>query len=260
MQAPTPIERSEVVVSLLANSQGTPLVSRTFDSIVESRRSTRAFMKRAVSRSVVEELLSVASLAPSNSNTQPWKVDVLAGDAKASLTRAIMDAHLRDPTMGNDHFPTPLPPEFRDRQLAFGALFYGAYGIERGDADGIARMLAANYNFFGAPVGLIVSTDRNLRPHSWLDCGLFLQTLMLAARARGLSTCSQVVFAKHHATISRELAHPADRVVICGLSLGYSMEEAVINNVSYPRAPLSEFANFHWGDGETTAGAARAQA
>lgn len=111
MQAPTPIERSEVVVSLLANSQGTPLVSRTFDSIVESRRSTRAFMKRAVSRSVVEELLSVASLAPSNSNTQPWKVDVLAGDAKASLTRAIMDAHLRDPTMGNDHFPTPLPPE-----------------------------------------------------------------------------------------------------------------------------------------------------
>lgn len=217
MQAPHSIEHTEAATTVRSEIESRNDVGRAFDHLVASRRSTRAFVKRAVPKSVVEDILRVASLAPSNSNTQPWKVDVLVGEPKASLSRAIMKAHQRDPTMPTDHFPTPLPAEFRDRQLAFGALFYPAYGIERGDTDGVARMLASNYDFFGAPVGLIVSTDRQLRAHSWLDCGLFLQTLMLAARARNLATCPQVVFSKHHDTISRELSLPPDRIVVCGV-------------------------------------------
>ena len=226
------------------------------DDLLALRRSIRSFTAEPVPQGAVEDILRAAGLAPSNSNTQPWKVDVLMGAGKSRLTQAIMEEHHRNDEMPSAHFPIPLPTENRERQMAFGQLFYGTFGIAKGDREAATRQLATNYDFFGAPVGLIVSIDSSLLKHSWLDCGIFLQTLMLAAAARGYGTCAQVVFARHEATIVRELGLPDDRSVVCGVSLGVPDRDAPINTVSYPREPVSAFARFEGGSpGVASAGA-----
>jgi len=218
--------------------------ARALDDLLAVRRSIRSFTAEPVSQDAVEDILRAAGLAPSNTNTQPWKVDVLIGPRKTRLTQAIMEEHHRNDEMPSAHFPIPLPSENRERQMAFGQLFYGTLGIAKGDRDAATRQLATNYDFFGAPVGLIVSIDSSLLKHSWLDCGIFLQTLMLAAAARDYGTCAQVVFARHEATIVRELGIPENRSVVCGVSLGVPDRNDPINNVSYPREPVSAFASF----------------
>ncbi len=240
----TVLEPIPLTAATMTNGQSDVSNSGLLDNLLKSRRSIRDYKPVEVPRHAIEEILRAASLAPSNSNTQPWKVDVVVGEAKRGLTDAIMDEHRRDGSMPSAHFPTPLPTENRKRQQEFGALFYCAYGIGRDDQHAASRQLATNYDFFGAPVGLIVSIDKTLLKHSWLDCGLFLQSLMLAAVARGYGTCAQVVFARHEATIVRQLGLPADRSVVCGMSLGVPNGEAAINRVDYSRAPLSAFCTF----------------
>jgi nitroreductase len=222
----------------------TPSKATVLTDLAASRRSVRSFKSTPVPQNVIEEIVATAALAPSNYNTQPWKVDVLIGAAKHRLTQAIMEEHRRDDSIPSLHFPNLLPAEHRKRQQEFGALFYGACGIGTDDQEVKTRQLATNYNFFGAPVGLIVSIESSLLKHSWLDCGLFLQTLMLAAVAHGYGTCAQVVFARHEPTILRELHLPVNRSVVCGLSLGVPDDDAAINNIRFPRESLNAFCTF----------------
>jgi len=216
----------------------------TMDSVMRQRKSVRAFRADAVPRELVEEILAIAGTAPSNSNTQPWRVHVLAGSAKHSLSDVLIKAHELGSTPPLAHFPDPLPDDCAPHQDDFGRRYYAALGIERGDAPARLRQTGRNFSFFDAPVGLIFTIAESLKPHSWLDYGLFLQGVMLGATARGLATCPQVSFARYSSLICKTLDLPAGQMVVCGMSMGYPDEAAAVNHLDMPRLRVGQFSSF----------------
>lgn len=222
---------------------------RLVDEAILSRRSVRAFLDRPVPRATVEEILAVARRAPSGTNTQPWKVRVLAGAARERLSRRILAA-FDDPRQDGAHvaeyryYPDRWESPYLERRRKVGWDLYGLLGIDRGDKAGMHAQHGRNYAFFGAPVGMIFSIDRALERGSWLDYGMFLQNIMIAARARGLDTCPQAAFAPFHRVIEAELELPAQEMVVCGMSLGYADESAPENRLHTEREPVDGFARF----------------
>jgi len=195
----------------------------------------------------VEHLLALASRAPSGTNTQPWRVYVLAGKKKANLSTAILDAHYNSP---DDHaeeynyYPARITEPYLSRRRKVGWDLYGLLGIEKGDTEKMHAQHARNYLFFDAPVGMIFTIERNMEVGSWLDYGSFLQNIMIAARGLGLHTCPQAAFAKYHAIIEDHLGIPESEMVICGMSLGYADLAAPENDLVTEREPVQNFVNF----------------
>lgn len=211
------------------------------EAVIRTRTTVRAFRPDPVPRATVEELLELARLAPSTFNTQPWRVHVLGGAAKAAFSAALLDAHAGNAVPMFSPFPPSPPAPCTARQEDFGRRYYGALGIDRRDMQARSRQTGRNFEFFGAPIGLVVTIDGALTRHSWLDLGLFLQTLMLAAQARGFATCPQVVFARYQSVIAEQLGLQPGETVACGMSLGFADEKAPVNALDMPREPLSGF-------------------
>ena len=218
--------------------------SHSVDEAIRSRKAVRAFLPKPVAKALIEELLEVARHAPSNSNTQPWLVHVLEGEPKRLLSAMLLASHERDDLPHSRHFPAELPSACQPRQADFGKRYYQSLGIDRSDSDARYRQTGRNYLFFDAPVGLIFTIDRRLTSHSWLDYGLFLQTLMLAARARGLDTCPQVSFVRHEPVLREFLELPPEQTVVCGMSLGYADPTAALNALELPRESIGGFTTF----------------
>jgi len=221
--------------------------TRAVDNVIRSRKATRCFLDRPVAKELVTEILEVARSAPSNSNTQPWQVYVVAGQKKEILSQDIFAAHQSIPdahTADFKHFPDTLEQKYFDRQAEFASRYYACLGIERTDQAARHAQSGRNFLFFGAPVGFIFTIDDTLERGSWVDYGIFLQTIMLAAKARGIDTCPQISFAKYHAVIRRHLPIPANETVVCGMSMGYADPSASVNSISIPREPVDSFAAF----------------
>lgn len=217
------------------------------DSVMSGRKATRSFLKKPVDKALVSEILDIARTAPSNSNTQPWRVYAVAGDVKEALSLALSDSHKNRPeqyTACYKHFPDVLEGKFLDRQSMYGTVYYGCLGIEKTDEAARAVQTGKNFLFFGAPVGFIFTIDKSLERGSWLDYGMFLQSIMLAAKARGLDTCPQISFVKYHEIIRKQLLIPSDEMVVCGMSLGYADESQQINSLRLPREPIEAFTSF----------------
>lgn len=219
------------------------------DAAITTRKSVRAFLSTPVERATVEQLLAVASRSPSGSNIQPWKVRVVAGEVRQQLTQAILDAIARD---GFDkyqrewnYYPVQWREPFLGRRRKIGWDMYGLLGIGKGDHEGTHQARLRNYEFFGAPVGMIFTLDEDLEIGSWLDLGILLGTIMIAARGRGLETCPQAAFADFHSIIRPVLGIPANEIVICGLALGHADPNAPVNALETERAAVSEFTTFH---------------
>ncbi|SDP61476.1 Nitroreductase [Ralstonia sp. 25mfcol4.1] len=217
-------------------------IAQCVASAVTSRRSVRAFKPRPIRQETVEQILQEAAAAPSGANIQPWRVYVVAGTVKDELANILVAAHRAGAAPPPTHFPEPLPDLFRTRLIDFGARYYASLGIDRNDTAARSRQTEKNFSFFGAPVGLIISIDRRLKPHSWIDIGLFAQNLMIAAKARGIDTCPQVAFAPYHAQIASYLNMPAEEVTAFGMSLGFGDPEAEVNQTRMPRERVQDFA------------------
>ena len=220
----------------------------TIDEALLSRRSVRAFTKAPVSRAMVEDILALASRAPSGTNIQPWKVRVLAGEARDNLCKAMVEAYT---TKGDAAFEPPYnyyPVKWREPYLArrrkVGWDLYGLLGLTRDDKAGMTRQHARNFEFFDAPVGLIFTLDTDLELGSWLDYGMFLQNIMLAARGKGLDTCPQAAISNAHHVVRAELRIPDSEQIVCGMSLGYADPDAVENGLVTVREPVAGFAQF----------------
>ena len=216
-----------------------------FDALARTRTTVRAFVPDPVPRSLLQDVLQVAQTAPSTFNTQPWRVHLVAGSAKAELTRAILLAHTAADAPTFSPFPAVMPETQADHQNDFGRRYYSALGIDRADAAARSRQTGRNFEFFAAPVGLFFTTNRSLTKHSWLDCGIFMQTLMLAAHARGLATCPQVAFLRYESIIASHLDLCAGEAVVCGMSLGWPDTTARVNQLEMPRERLEEVARWH---------------
>ena len=223
--------------------------SAAVDAALTSRRSVRAFLPTAVPRQTIEHILSVAARAPSGTNTQPWQVHVLTGTAKAHLSRDIRAAH-DDPAVRAMHteeyayYPTEWATPYIERRRKVGWDLYALLGIAKTDKARMHQQHGRNYDFFDAPVGLIFSIDRVLEQGSWLDYGMFLQSVMVAARGLGLDTCPQAAFMQFHRIISAHLNFGPQQMLVCGMALGYADPAAVENTLLTERAPVSDFARF----------------
>ena len=227
----------------------TPEQTAAVDAAITTRRSLRAFLSTPVPRASIEAILSVAARAPSGTNTQPWKVYVLTGEAKTGLSRKIQAA-FNDPVEREKHteeyayYPTEWKSPFIDRRRKVGWDLYGLLDIARTDKARMHAQHGRNYDFFGAPVGLMFTIDRVMRQGSWLDYGMFLQSIMVAARGRGLDTCPQAAFMQFHRIISEHVGAPDNEQVVCGMSLGFADPNAVENTLVTEREPVATFARF----------------
>ena len=219
----------------------------TVTEAVRGRRSTRAFLDRPVGRETVAEILEIAARAPSGGNLQPWHVDVLAGAALAALKDRVRTGLTANPRGEGTEFPV-YPPgltePWRGRRFASGEQLYAALGIPREDRPARLRQFARNFELFGAPVGLFFSIPRHFGPPQWAHLGMFLQNLMLLAEERGLATCAQEAWALAHETVGAVLGLPEERMLYCGMALGYADESHPINGWRTEREPPAAFARF----------------
>jgi nitroreductase len=226
-----------------------PEISRIVDQVIRERRSVRAFLKTPVPKETILEILDVAARAPSGTNTQPWQVIVVSGARKEALSRELVETAL-DPARDAEHeqeytyYPDKWVPPYINRRRKVGYDLYGLLGIAKGEKERMARQFARNYEFFGAPVGLFFTIDRVMGQGSWLDYGMFLQNVMIAAKARGLDTCPQAAFCKYHRIVARHLEIPSERMLVCGMALGYEDETAVENSLQTERESAATFTNF----------------
>ena len=227
----------------------TPEQTAAVDAAITSRRSIRAFLPTPVPRETVSQILQVASRAPSGTNTQPWQVQVLTGASLHRLTRRILAAH-DDPAQRALHseeyayYPTEWVSPYVDRRRKVGWDLYSLLGIGKADKVRMHQQHGRNYVFFDAPVGLIFTIDRVMQQGSWLDYGMFLQSIMVAARGRGLDTCPQAAFTQYHALIAEELGLAPGQMVVCGMALGWADPAAVENTLVTERAPVDAFARY----------------
>lgn len=214
---------------------------------IRSRHSVRCFLPTPVAPSLLRQVLDTASNAPSGSNLQPWTVFVLTGRTLAALGSDMRDAYLRDEPGHRreySYYPATMPEPFLSRRRACGWSLYGTLGITRGETARMKAQRSTNYDFFGAPVGLVFTIDAALEVGSWMDYGGFLQSIMLAARGFGLHSCAQASIAEYPDIVRRHLPVSPGHTVLCGMAMGYADAAAPINAFRTARAGVDEFATF----------------
>ena len=216
------------------------------DEVIRSRHSIRRFLPKPVSAAAVKEILEIASCAPSGTNMQPWKVYALAGEEKTTLGNVITEKYLASGMEGMpfDYYPKEWIDPWLSRRRKTGTDLYSLLGIAKGDKDKMVQQWIRNYRFFDAPVGLILTIDKIFGTGIFLDYGMFIGNLMIAARARGVDTCVQLAFAEFQEIIHKTLDLPENEQVICGVSLGYADPDAPENQLRTEREPVEKFADF----------------
>ena len=227
----------------------TPEQTAAVDSAINTRRSMRAFLPTEVPRALIEDILRVAARAPSGTNTRPWQVHVLTGAAKTRLSDRIAAVY-DDPEELATHseeyayYPREWLSPYIDRRRKVGWDLYGLLGLAKTDKARMHDQHGRNYSFFDAPVALMFTIDRVMQQGSWLDYGMFLQNVMIAARARGLHTCPQAAFTQFHRLIGEALQLKPEQMLVCGMSLGYADPAAIENTLVTERAPVEQFTRF----------------
>lgn len=214
------------------------------EQAIRSRRAIRAFLPDPVDPALLRRLIALAACAPSGTNMQPWRLRVIGPQARSRLEAALLAALEAGERPGLEeyrYYPERLHEPYLSRRRKVGWDLYGLLGVTRGDTEGMKRQTAANLRFFDAPVALMLTIDRDLEIGSWLDLGMFVQTLLIAAQAHGLNSCPQAIFAQFHAIVRRELAIPEGEVVICGIALGKADPDAPANRLVPEREPVDAF-------------------
>ena len=218
------------------------------DEAITSRRSVRAYKTDPVPQGTISHILEVASRAPSGTNMQPWHVHIFTGDALNSLTSSVLDAFWNEPDehqSDRQHYLEKIRDPYLARRRKVGWDLYCILGIGKGEREKTREYHAQNYKFFGAPVGMIFTIDHDMGWMSWLDYGMFIQNICIAARGQGLHSCPQAAWASYHDVVEKHLGLPEIQLVHCGMSLGYEDTEAAVNTLETVREPVKEFVTFH---------------
>ena len=216
------------------------------DAIV-GRQSIRAFLPdREVPRETIEKILAIAGRSPSGSNIQPWKVYVITGEKKVALSKACLARHDAGDEAKREYnyYPVNWRSPYIERRRECGWGLYSTLGIGRGDKDRMHYQHGRNYMFFDAPVGLFITLDRDLETGSWIDAGMFIQSIMLAARHFGLETCAQAAFCNFSDTVVEHIGAPPEEILLSGMSLGYPDPDAVVNRYRTTRVDVNAFTTF----------------
>ena len=214
---------------------------------LRSRKSTRAYLDTVVPRTTVAAILDAARWAPSGVNIQPWQVAVVTGATKQLITDAMLAARRDGEPERPDYayYPAQWTEPYKDRRKACGLALYAALKIGKNDADARMRAWNSNYHFFGAPVGLLFFVDRSLSQGAWDDMGMFIQSVMLAARGHGLDTCPQASMAEYPDVVRGILKVPDSRALVCGMALGYADNTAPVNRYRTGREAVDTFTTWY---------------
>ena len=224
--------------------------AQSVDAAISSRQSVRQFLPKPVPRASIEHLLDLASRAPSGTNTQPWKTYVLQGNSLNTLVDKVCEVHTSfaaNPALAADYqeeydyYPEQWVSPYIDRRRENGWGLYGLLGITKGDKAAMHAQQQRNFRFFDAPVGLMFTLDRVMGRGSLVDYGMFLQTLMVAARGHGLDTCPQAAWNGFAKIILPHIGAGAGEMLVCGMSLGYADPAALVNTFRTPRVPAGDF-------------------
>ena len=211
-----------------------------------TRKSVRAFLAKPVSRDAVSRILDSARKAPSGVNTQPWQVAVVTGKKKQELQN-MMESAFRNgekPQMDYQYYPLKWGEPYKTRRFKCGLQLYEVLGIKREEKERRLEQWVANYRAFDAPVMLYFFMDQGMETGSFMDYGMFLQSVMLAAVAEGLATCPQAALGEYPKIVKETLGYPQDSILICGMALGYEDRDARVNSYRTPREPVEAFTRF----------------
>jgi nitroreductase len=214
---------------------------------MRGRRSTRAYLDQPVARATVESILDAARWAPSGVNAQPWQVAVVSGAIKQKISTALLAARQNNEPERPDYtyYPKEWVEPYKTRRRTSGLALYRALNIGKDDADARLKAWNNNYHFFGAPVGLLFFIDHALSQGSWVDLGMFIQNVMLAARAHGLETCPQASLAEYPDIVRNLLGIPDTRALVCGMALGYADAAHPVNGYRTERESVSAFTQWY---------------
>jgi len=221
-------------------------VGLTVEDAIRGRQSIRAFLPRPVPRPLIARIIETAGRAPSGTNIQPWKVYVVDGTVRDRIVAEMCTAYdtAPEPERPYNYYPQKWREPYIGRRRACGWGLYGTMGITRENKEGMRLQRRGNYELFGAPVGLFFTIDKDMEIGSWLDSGMFIQSVMIAARQFGLETCPQAALANYHELLRQRLAIPDIEQVICGMALGYPDPDAKVNTFRTDREPVDVFTTF----------------
>jgi nitroreductase len=217
----------------------------TVTQAISERRSARAYLSRLVSADLVRDIIEIARRTPSSSNMQPWRLSVMAGADLGRLKGAVRQSLSANPAAeGSEYriYAAHLKDPYNRRRMKCAEDLYGTIGISRDNKMARLMQFAKNFDFYGAPVGMILSIDRSMEQGQWADVGMFLQSILLLAHERGLAACPQAAWAAMHKTVRAHLALPQEYIVFCGISLGYADLSQPINGLITERASFEEIA------------------
>lgn len=215
---------------------------------IQERRSIRAFKPDPVPKETIDKILEISQRSPSGTNTQPWHVHVCTGSVKQAITDDVMAMAMGGQGKSyeaHDYYPATWKDVHRDRRRGVGWSLYGLLGIEKGDREASARQGLRNFKFFDAPVGLFVTTDSYLARGNWADVGMYIQTIMLAAKGFGLETCPQAAWIPYQEPIFKHLGIPEDQELVTGMALGYADPDAIENTLVSDREEVTNVARYH---------------
>jgi nitroreductase len=215
---------------------------------IADRRSVRAFLGTPVDIALITDIVERAARAATGGNLQPWHIDIVHGDSMAKLKAIMIETLGKGPGSERaeyDIYPKVLPTLYKDRRFAVGEELYARLGIPREDKMGRMMWFARNFQFFGAPVALFCTVDRNMGPPQWSDLGMYLQNVMLLCVEAGLATCAQECWAVYPETIRTFLGTPEERMLFTGMSIGYEDTSDAANTVRTSRAPTNEWLTLH---------------
>jgi nitroreductase len=210
------------------------------------RKSVRAFLDKSIPKEKIVSILKAARHAPSGTNAQPWQVAVVTGQTKNTLTTAMEDAFRKGGigSMDYTYYPLEWHEPYKKRRVSCGAQLYNALNIDRRDRRGRIEQWIANYRAFEAPVILFFFLDSVMQKGSFLDYGMFIQSVMLAALEEGLATCPQAALGQYPALVKDTLGYSHDTVLLCGMALGYEDKDAPVNSYRTPREEVEVFTKF----------------
>ncbi len=210
---------------------------------VNSRKSTRAFLSKSVSTSLLKKLLKKSSRSASGGNLQPWRIYVINKKSMQEFLN-FQQEFSRKETPSYEIYPKNLKEPYRSSRFELGEEMYSLLNIPREDKEGRFAQLLKNFSFFGAPAAFFCYVDKQMGPPQWSDLGMFLQTFMLLAKEAGLDTCAQEAWSTKHDSVSEFLQTPKDEILFCGMAIGFSDPDSPINSLNSSRRPLSEWAKF----------------
>lgn len=213
---------------------------------IRDRHSTRAFLNTQVNQETIQSILETAKYAPSGANTQPWNVVSVTGEWIQKIGNAIVEAKeaLIPENPDYYYYPRHWRDPYKKRRKDCGLALYSAINVAYEDKAKRKEAWYRNYYFFNAPVGLLFFIDQDLEKGSWMDMGMFIQNVMLAAKAFGLDTCPQASLAEYPDIVRKILGVPSEKLLLAGMALGYKDEKQPINQYHTEREPVRSFSQF----------------